>query len=807
MRCCIPLLLLLTTLHLTSAQEFQEPLYDGTPLDVKLATQNPATGEIAIALENNPVIIWDAEAQQIVREFADLHLQWESIAFSSDGRFLAGGTTDGTTVLYDAATGAALHTEVVESQALDLAFSPDSSELLISGRWILDTRSYALSELADTTGVCTGTGGTYVPDSDTLITGGTQICIWSASSHNLIRKSDENISGGLNAFEASPTGDSVVITTKYGPPDALVLNPDGTVRHRLTLTGGMGRLGQIDFATDGSFFVAMSGGTTLAGNDAIVVEPVTGQTLEQFDSSTFQSPTTYRIFSIYSGAVIEPDQLLLMHGTSGLSFIDLKEARAAAQTLQSQAKERAAQADVDQALQDAKQTQEQEEAAQQEAEKQAQAREAASQQALADARAVEAEKQALEKIFVAAREGSADELAKALGDAANNDLSVTDENGRTPLMVAAESNEPLTVRFLVNLGADVNLQTDQGWTALMYAAQDNTLEMVATLVELGADMSLTNAEGNSASDLAADDAVRAYLTQQSTSVQAPQAASENAATPSDTETEVEVTNDEKLLFELAKNGTDAEISDLLLRLSPETFGANPELLAKTNEDGLTPLMLAASTNDPMVVMTLGAQGQNYNQKTADGWTALMYAAKNGRLDNIEALSLWELNLLAVNNEGNTVFDVAAPDIREALKTRFSGAVRELQVRQAASDIPRRQPNGQPSTRRPNQNRQPQRSAVTEFASDLMDSVQVSASYPCSEILGTDFAVCGKYNYGFKSFATEVALFYAQSSDDVQVIGELWVDANGTRMTTFNVAGEIVRLGFQNDDVLLFWDNR
>lgn len=810
MRWRIFILLLIVPLHPTLAQEFQELLYDGYPLDAKLVAQNPTTGEIAVALENNPVVIWNPQTKEIMREFADVHNQWESLTYSPDGRFLAGAHTGGNTVLYDAATGAALHTESVAAGEVKLAFSPDSGDLLINGQWILDTTTYALTGLENAPSTCVGTAGTYLPGSDTLITMGSEVCLWSASSHTFTKTSDSSFQGNLKDIVASPTGDSVVVTTRYTPPDALILNPDGTVRLEVALQDNSSGTGQIDFADDGSFFVVTGGISAYSGTTAYVVASATGQTIAEFDSSSFQL-TAGGV--IYGSAIAEPDQLVLAHGSSGLGFFDLSDAKAQAQTLQAQAQERETQAAVDQALEAAEEAQAQAEAERLEAEQQAQAAEAARQQALADARAAEAEQQALDKIFVAAREGTADELAAALGEVADADLNVTDESGQTPLMIAAGSNEPLTVRFLVNLGADVNAQTAQGWTALMYAAQDNTLEMVETLVELGADVSLTNAEGNSASDVAADDAIRSYLDQQSQPAQAPQVDSEAASTPTNPEASAELTSDERRLFELARDGSVVEIIDLLDRLSPETFGANPELLAKTNEDGMTPLMIAASSNEPNVVLTLGAQGQNYNQKTADGWTALMYAAQNSRLDNIEALMTWNLNVLTENNDGDTVFDVAAPDIREALIARFPGAVRELQARQAAQEPPQGSAAGRSSAQNGEKTQARPRWRATwlnaenmqaRYFTDLLEyAVVEEIDCPRIEIVElvareTSTYICFR-DVDNVSFSDDLDQFVAERSENV--LGTIgWMeDASGFLFNAISLSNGFTATIFESDD--------
>jgi WD40 repeat protein len=62
-----------------------------------------------------------------------------SIAFSPDGKLLASGGNDGTTSLWEVATGKELHRiEGRNGECVFVTFSPDGSILAFAGRW--DTR-------------------------------------------------------------------------------------------------------------------------------------------------------------------------------------------------------------------------------------------------------------------------------------------------------------------------------------------------------------------------------------------------------------------------------------------------------------------------------------------------------------------------------------------------------------------------------------------------------------------------------------------------------------------------------------------
>lgn len=72
----------------------------------------------------------------------------------------------------------------------------------------------------------------------------------------------------------------------------------------------------------------------------------------------------------------------------------------------------------------------------------------------------------------------------------------------TALCIAARHGILYSVDFLLDQGADPNIQISKGNTALMEAACRGHLRVVVSLIEIGADLSLCNAEGKTAEDLA-----------------------------------------------------------------------------------------------------------------------------------------------------------------------------------------------------------------------------------------------------------------------------------------------------------------
>lgn len=316
------------------ATGFQTVTYEGVNLEVVKAAVNPANGELAIALERNPVVIWDAEAQSIVREFADIHLEWESVVYSPDGRFLAGGTYDGTVVLYDSATGQAIHTLTVGVPARNLSFNDDSSKVVISGQYILDTADFALTPLNEAYAVCMGIGGAFLPKSNHLFTiGFNNYCVWDTTDFSVTAQSNNSVytDGAYTAIAASPNGEAVVISSKpVIQPDTLILDPEGQVKHHLALGQSSTGFGEVHFSADGSTVALTSGGLESSGKEVVILEPLSGKVLKRYDETNLQTPLQY---SIYGSVVISPRTLLLVHNNAGLNFIDITQETNAAITV------------------------------------------------------------------------------------------------------------------------------------------------------------------------------------------------------------------------------------------------------------------------------------------------------------------------------------------------------------------------------------------------------------------------------------------------------------------------------------------
>ena len=169
------------------------------------------------------------------------------------------------------------------------------------------------------------------------------------------------------------------------------------------------------------------------------------------------------------------------------------------------------------------------------------------------------------------------------------DVNYQDEStGSTALMLACQYNFPDMVSFLLEHGADLNLQADNGTTALM-AAAGTSEDLFDLLLSKGADLKIKAGDGTTA------------LTQACIGV-----ISEN----------VPLTVVQKLL----------------------DIGADPnEAPSSGYADGYTGLMMAARNNQPELVKLLAGNGADINKKAKDGKSALDLAKEENNEEMVTLL--------------------------------------------------------------------------------------------------------------------------------------------------------------------------
>lgn len=77
-------------------------------------------------------------------------------------------------------------------------------------------------------------------------------------------------------------------------------------------------------------------------------------------------------------------------------------------------------------------------------------------------------------------------------------INVTDNKGRTPIMIATYGNDVKTAKILLDAGADVNIQDGMKNNPFLYAGAEGYLEILKLTIDAGADPALTNRYGGTA---------------------------------------------------------------------------------------------------------------------------------------------------------------------------------------------------------------------------------------------------------------------------------------------------------------------
>jgi len=225
------------------------------------------------------------------------------------------------------------------------------------------------------------------------------------------------------------------------------------------------------------------------------------------------------------------------------------------------------------------------------------------------------------------------------------DVNRADNGGMTSLMYAANKGYEEITRLLLVKGADPNMADDDGYTALMDAAENGHKGVVELLVLHGADVNMADNFGITAlmwgADLAHDEVVQVLLE----SGADPDAKDKSGKTTLYTARKKKLNKVVKII-ETFTAGTRVSRMSQLLRESAERGRVQKvkELLEKgnidvnnSNEEGTTPLMLAAMNGHEEMVEVLLENGADPDAVDNDGNTALMVATEFGHKTVANAL--------------------------------------------------------------------------------------------------------------------------------------------------------------------------
>ena len=103
-------------------------------------------------------------------------------------------------------------------------------------------------------------------------------------------------------------------------------------------------------------------------------------------------------------------------------------------------------------------------------------------------------------LFKAINYNSLSEIRRIIENGIN--INSKDEDGWTPLMVAADKNNLKIVKLLVELGADLEQKNDEDETALMIAAFSNSIDVSKYLISIGVNTEAKDKNGRTAYEIA-----------------------------------------------------------------------------------------------------------------------------------------------------------------------------------------------------------------------------------------------------------------------------------------------------------------
>jgi ankyrin repeat protein len=189
-------------------------------------------------------------------------------------------------------------------------------------------------------------------------------------------------------------------------------------------------------------------------------------------------------------------------------------------------------------------------------------------------------------------------------------IDVQDANGLTPLMNSIKGGHLTLVKLLLKNAANPDAMDNDDWTALMHAAWNNEPKMIRSLAAYGADMEKTEKLTQSTA---------LTLAVQKGKAVAAVALLDSGANPNHTVGEAEYSP-----LMIAVNQGKIPTAQALLQ-----YGANPDA---TNKGGVSALMIAAAANKSDMVSLLMKSGANPDLKDGMGETAFDIANARGSSD-------------------------------------------------------------------------------------------------------------------------------------------------------------------------------
>ncbi|XP_034622360.1 kinase D-interacting substrate of 220 kDa isoform X9 [Trachemys scripta elegans] len=218
------------------------------------------------------------------------------------------------------------------------------------------------------------------------------------------------------------------------------------------------------------------------------------------------------------------------------------------------------------------------------------------------------------------------------------DVDERNENGQTPLMLAAEQGNLEIVQELLRKGANCNLEDADNWTALISAAKEGYVDIVAELLNCNVNLEHRDMGGWTALMWASYKGCTKVA----------ELLLEKGANPN-------VTGQQYSIYPViwAAGRGHSDIVHLLLQ-----HGAKVNC---SDKYGTTALIWAARKGHLECVKYLLQMGADVDQEGANSMTALIVAVKGGYTDSVKEILKRNPNVNLTDKDGNTALMIASKE--------------------------------------------------------------------------------------------------------------------------------------------------